>query len=91
MDGRSYHRPGPSLVTPNSEYDHFNVEYVGGYAEPGITTTEIELPRDLEQATLEIAKSWYLSRKRDNSIVEKKVGDLWIKTAGVKCPVRGRG
>ena len=40
------------------------------------------LPRDLERAAIDTVKAWYLSRKRDTTILTKKIGDLQITYQG---------
>lgn len=66
-------------VIPGSELNTFVVEYVGGYVPSTTTSTEIGVPRDIEGAVLEAAKSWYLGRKQSLTISEKTVGDLRIR------------
>ena len=76
-----------SHVVPNSETRRFSVDYEAGFI---LTTGSWEtagfltvgagrtLPKDLERACLESAKSLYLARKRDGTIQSKRVGDLAV-------------
>ncbi len=75
-------------IVPNSELKTFVVDYEAGWV---LTTSTADLdpnigfitssggrtlPHDFEQAVILQAKHNYLSRKRDTSIAEKKVGSL---------------
>lgn len=70
-------------VVPGTERLSFAIEYVGGYVPSTSTSTMIGVPKTIEQATLEIAKSWYLGRKRDGAVASKRVGDLEIQYGSV--------
>ena len=66
-------------VVPGSELNKFAIEYVGGYVPSSATSTQIGVPRDIEGAVIEAAKSWYLGRKQSLTISEKTVGDLRLR------------
>lgn len=70
-------------IAPRSERKVFIVDYTAGWT---FSTGSHTLPYDLERATLEGAKTFYLGRKRDGSIASKRVGDLSLtySRAGVR-------
>jgi hypothetical protein len=82
-----------SHVAPYSELKRFTVDYEAGWV---LTTSTSNLdstlgfitssggrtlPRDFEAAVQEQAKSFMLSRKRDSSIIFKRVGSLQVQYA----------
>lgn len=52
----------------------YEVTYVGGYS-LNATGSEIEVPDDIKQATLEVLKSWWVMRGRDSLITWERIGD----------------
>ena len=77
-------------VVPNSELKRFSVDYEAGWVlttstglldATGFITSSggRTLPRDFEQAVQEEAKSMMLGRKRDSSIISKRVGALQVQ------------
>ncbi len=80
-----------SHVVPQSELKRFTVIYEAGWVlttstgaldtAGGFITSSggRTLPRDFEQAVQEEAKSMMLGRKRDSSIIEKRVGALQVQ------------
>lgn len=69
-------------VVPGSELRIFQVDYTGGFVESTAISTGLSMPHDIEQACLETAKSWWLGRLNNPSVVEKAVGDLRVKFSG---------
>ncbi len=71
-------------VVPKSERQAFRVIYEAGFllgdsvAGGFLLNGSRTLPNDIEHATLECAKMFFLSRKRDPGIENKRIGDLSI-------------
>jgi len=67
-----------SFITTHPSGDgrlDWEVKYVAGYIMPGSTAGECTLPADLEFATCEMVKSWYLSKSDNSDIASQRVGD----------------
>lgn len=65
-----------SSITPiNTRFfsRKWSIQYVGGYILPGQPGRT--LPHDIEQACIEIVKTWYLNKARDGSIRRESIGD----------------
>lgn len=61
---------------PTGEADNdWEVKYVAGYITPGSTEGESNLPAEIEFATAQVAKAWYLSKDQNPNVKSQKVGD----------------
>lgn len=65
------------ITTRPSGYNQrdWEIKYVAGYITPGSTEGESNLPADIEFATAEIVKAWYLARTDNPNIKSQRVGD----------------
>lgn len=71
---------------PGQEYGQYLVEFSAGYILPagkdsgstwdGTTSTGPTIPSDIEDACIQLVKSQWHSRKREDGLVSKTVGDL---------------
>ena len=59
----------------------WKVSYTAGFVLP--PSQNVTLPGELEQACIEIVKSWYLGRKRDTSVIRESIGEASVTYADV--------
>lgn len=62
---------------PGSEQPTYTVVYTAGWDLPS-AGDDRTLPYDIEAAAIELAKSFYLDRKRNPALIGKRVGDLGL-------------
>lgn len=63
------------------KYD-YSVVYVAGYVLPTFTSGTPNLPADIEQAVLEVAKIMWFSRKDDLSVTQENVPEVYSVSYG---------
>lgn len=60
----------------------YSVVYVAGYVLPSFATGTVDLPPDIEQAVLEVAKIMWFSRKDDLSVTQETVPEVYSVSYG---------
>lgn len=84
-----------SFPEPGQEYGRYLVEFGAGYLLPsgkdsgstwdGTTSTGQTLDGDIEEACIQLVRSQWQSRKREEGLISKKVGDIsltWESQSG---------
>lgn len=59
-----------------SELD-YAIDYTYGYVLPSFSSGTVDLPMDIEQACIEMAKTLYLSRRRDPNLVSEYIPQVY--------------
>lgn len=91
---------------PSSEYDRgsftpqgsnqfkesISVTYVGGYVLPSFADVDdpVTLPPEIEDAAIEIFKTWDAGRTRDPNLLSERIGD-WAATYGSSTRINAGG